>query len=175
MRWLHSCYFFNLCWWHIGFSDEFIREFSICTMDGFCKSKTSNIASSPRRLSGPLRVLELGGPMNDKVGAYAHEWNWHSSHPRIIRLANRKFAIKVIPYACPTYTTWWTHSLAGGRIYRTVTKSTNYSLLQSIQDQIMKFYPFFYSKKKKKGQNGILKHPHFLKFLGHILYMFFSN
>ena len=116
MRWLHSCYFFNLCWWHIGFSGEFSRKFSICTMDGFCKSKTSNIASPPRRLSGPLRVVELGGPMNDKVGACAHEWNWHSNHPRIIRHANRKFAIKVIPYACPTYTTWWTHSLAGGRI-----------------------------------------------------------
>ena len=37
-----------------------IREFSICTTDGFCDGKTSNVASSPQRLSGPLRVVELG-------------------------------------------------------------------------------------------------------------------
>ena len=37
-----------------------IREFSICTTDGFCDGKTSNVASSPQRLSGPLRVVESG-------------------------------------------------------------------------------------------------------------------
>ena len=30
-------------------------------MDGFFEGKTSNIASSSQRLSGPLRVVELGG------------------------------------------------------------------------------------------------------------------
>ena len=30
------------------------RELSICLTDGFCNHQTSNLASSPRRLSGPL-------------------------------------------------------------------------------------------------------------------------
>ena len=35
--------------------------------------KTPNVASSPRRLSGPLRVVALGGPTEEKFDACAHE------------------------------------------------------------------------------------------------------
>ena len=69
------------------------RELSICTMHGFCDSKTSNVASSPLRLSDLSRVVELEGPTDDKFDACAHEWNWHSNRPRIIRCANRKLPI----------------------------------------------------------------------------------
>ena len=48
-------------------------EFLICTTDGFCDSKTSNVVSSPQCLSGPLRVVELGNPMDDKIDACAHD------------------------------------------------------------------------------------------------------
>ena len=64
------------------------REFSICTMDGFSDFKTSNVASSIRRLSDPLRIVELRGPTDDKLDACTHECNWHSNRPRIIRRAN---------------------------------------------------------------------------------------
>ena len=50
-------------------------ELSICTMDGSYDGKTPNVASSPWRLSGPLRVVALGGPTEDKFDACAHEWN----------------------------------------------------------------------------------------------------
>ena len=43
------------------------------TIDG-CDGKISNVTSSPRRLSGPLRVVELRGPTHDKFDACAHEW-----------------------------------------------------------------------------------------------------
>ena len=45
------------------------RELSICMTDDFSDGKTSNIASSPRRSSGPLYVVELGGPTDDKFDA----------------------------------------------------------------------------------------------------------
>ena len=32
-----------------------------------------NVASSPRQLSSPLPVVELGGPADDKFDACAHE------------------------------------------------------------------------------------------------------
>ena len=48
------------------------RELWICMMDGFSNGKTSSIASSPQSLSGPLRGVELGGPMDNKFEAYAH-------------------------------------------------------------------------------------------------------
>ena len=48
-------------------------ELSICTTDGSYDGKTPNVASSPRRLSGPLRVVALGGPTEDKFDACAHE------------------------------------------------------------------------------------------------------
>ena len=59
-------------------------------MDGSCDNKIINVASTPRRLSGPLRVVELGGQMDDKFDACAQQWNLHSNCPRIIRHANRK-------------------------------------------------------------------------------------
>ena len=49
------------------------RELSICTTDGFCNGRIINVASSPRRLSGPLRVVELEGPMDDKFNWMIHE------------------------------------------------------------------------------------------------------
>ena len=52
-----------------------ITELSICTTDRSYDGKTPNVASSPRRLSGPLRVVALGGPTEDKFDACAHEWN----------------------------------------------------------------------------------------------------
>ena len=54
-----------------------INEFSMT--DGFCDGKTSNVASLPRRLSGPLRVVELGGLTDEKVGACAHDSKCHST------------------------------------------------------------------------------------------------
>ena len=48
-------------------------ELSICTTHGSYDGKTPNVASSPRRLSGPLRVVALGGPTEDKFDACAHE------------------------------------------------------------------------------------------------------
>ena len=56
----------------------------------FCDGKTSNVVSSPWRLSGPLPVVELGGPMDDKFDICAHEWNCHSNRPRTIRCAKLK-------------------------------------------------------------------------------------
>ena len=44
-----------------------------------CDGKTSNVASSPRRLSGPLSVVELGGPTDDIVNACAHGSKCHST------------------------------------------------------------------------------------------------
>ena len=70
-----------------------IRELLICMMDRFCNGKTSNVASSPQWLSGPLHVVKLGGPMDDKFITCAHERNWHFNRPRIIRHANQKLAI----------------------------------------------------------------------------------
>ena len=52
---------------------DIITELSICTTDGSYDGKTPNVASSPRRLSGPLRVVALGGPTEDKFDACAHE------------------------------------------------------------------------------------------------------
>ena len=49
------------------------REFSICTTHDFCDIKTSNFTSSPQSLSGPLLVVELGGPRDDKFDASEHE------------------------------------------------------------------------------------------------------
>ena len=69
------------------------RELLICTMNGFCDGKTSNVVSSPWQLSGPLHVVELGGLTDDKFDACAHESNWHSNRPRIIRRANQMLAI----------------------------------------------------------------------------------
>ena len=69
------------------------KEFSICTTDGFCDGKhgkTSNVASSPRRLSGPLHVVELGWPTDDRVDAYAHDSKCQFKRPRFVRRANRK-------------------------------------------------------------------------------------
>ena len=40
-------------------------------MDGFCHCKTLNAASSPQRLSDPLRVIDLGGLTDDKFHACA--------------------------------------------------------------------------------------------------------
>ena len=47
--------------------NDFIWELSICSTIGFCDDKTSNIASSPRRWSVPLRVVELETPTDDKI------------------------------------------------------------------------------------------------------------
>ena len=63
--------------WKCSVTNAKIRELSICTMDGFCDGKTSNAASSPQRLSGPLRIVELGGLADDKFNTCAHDWNWH--------------------------------------------------------------------------------------------------
>ena len=60
-------------WKGIGEVLEDITELSICTTDGSYDGKTPNVASSPRRLSGPLRVVALGGPTEDKFDACAHE------------------------------------------------------------------------------------------------------
>ena len=50
-----------------------IRELLIYTVDGLCDGKTSNVASSPRRLSGPLRVVDLGGPTDGTANlTHAH-------------------------------------------------------------------------------------------------------
>ena len=65
---------FAQCWFPIGNS-----EFSICTTDGSCDGKTSYVASLPRRLSGPLRVVESGGPADDKVHGCAHDSECHST------------------------------------------------------------------------------------------------
>ena len=58
--------------------------------DTFCDSKMSNVASSPQRLSGPLHVVELDGPRDDKFDASARERNWHSNRPRMNLCVNRK-------------------------------------------------------------------------------------
>ena len=60
-------------------------ELSICTTDGSYDGKTPNVASSPRRLSGPLRVVALGGPTEDKFDACAHEWNCYLTVAESIR------------------------------------------------------------------------------------------
>ena len=61
--------------------------------DGFYNGKTSNVVSSPWRLSDPLCVVELGELTDDKFNACAHEWkNWYSNRPWIIRHENRKLA-----------------------------------------------------------------------------------
>ena len=69
------------------------REFSICTTDGFCDGKTPNVASSPQRLSGHLRVVESGWPTDDKVDACAHDSKCQFNRPRFVRRANRKLHI----------------------------------------------------------------------------------
>ena len=69
-----------------------IRELSICTTEGFWDSKISNVGA-PYLLRLSIRVVELGGPTNDKYDACAHEWNWHHG-TRIIPRANRKLDIK---------------------------------------------------------------------------------
>ena len=82
-----------------------MRELLICTTNGFCDGKTSNVASSPRRLSGSLRVVEPGGPMDDKFDTCTHEWNWHPNHPRIIGHANQKLPIMLCTWTflVPSY------------------------------------------------------------------------
>ena len=60
-------------------------ELLICTTDGSYDGKTPNVASSPRRLSGPLRVVALGGPTEDKFDACAHEWNCYLTVAESIR------------------------------------------------------------------------------------------
>ena len=60
-------------------------ELSICTTDGSYDGKTPNVASSPRRLSGPLRVVALGGPTEDKFDACAHERNCYLTVSESIR------------------------------------------------------------------------------------------
>ena len=50
-----------------------IRELSICTTDGFCDGKISNVASLPQPLSSPLHVVELGGPTEDQFDGCPHE------------------------------------------------------------------------------------------------------
>ena len=69
----------SICPWKTGSPLHWTSEFLICTMDRFCDGKTSNVASSPRRLSGPLRVVELGGPTDDKVDACTHDSKCHST------------------------------------------------------------------------------------------------
>ena len=59
----------------MGAFNDFIWELSICPTIGFCDDKTSNIASSPRRWSVPLCVVELGRPTDDKFDACEQEWN----------------------------------------------------------------------------------------------------
>ena len=68
--------------WLIG-SFRFARRMTSGTV------KTSDVASSPQRLLGSLRVVDLRRPTDDKYDAWAHEWNWHSTRPRIIRCENR--------------------------------------------------------------------------------------
>ena len=41
--------------------------------DDFCNGKTTNVASSPQRLSGPLHVAELGGQTYDKFDLCAQD------------------------------------------------------------------------------------------------------
>ena len=65
--------------------DDDNTELSICTTDGSYDGKTPNVASSPRRLSGPLRVVALGGPTEDKFDACAHEWNYYLTVAESIR------------------------------------------------------------------------------------------
>ena len=62
-----------------------MRSFSICTTDGSYDGKTPNVASSPRRLSGPFRVVALGGPTEDKFDACAHECNCYLTVAEPIR------------------------------------------------------------------------------------------
>ena len=61
-----------------SYHENNVSEFLICTTGGFCDGKTSNVASSPRRLSGPLRFVKLEGPTDDKVDACAHDPKCHS-------------------------------------------------------------------------------------------------
>ena len=69
---------------------DYDREFSICTTDSSCDGKTSNVASSPQRLSCPLRVVESGLSTDDKVDACAHDSKRQFNRPRFVRRANRK-------------------------------------------------------------------------------------
>ena len=83
-----------------------MRELLICTTNGFCYGKTSNVASSPWRVPGFLRVVEPGGPMDDKFDTCTHEWmKLASNHPRIIRHANQKLAIMLCTWTflVPSY------------------------------------------------------------------------
>ena len=57
----------------IGWVQTNNRELSIYTTDGFYDGKTSNLATSPRWMSGPFHVVELGRPADDKFGACANE------------------------------------------------------------------------------------------------------
>ena len=54
-----------LCIIELDSNPEQYSEFLIGTMDGFCDGKTSNIASWHH--DDPLRMVELGGPADDKV------------------------------------------------------------------------------------------------------------
>ena len=65
-------------------------QFARDAPDGFCDGKTSNFASSPQRLSGPLRVVESGWPTDDKVDACAHDSKCQFNRPRFVCRANRK-------------------------------------------------------------------------------------
>ena len=56
-----------------------ISEISIYTTDRLCDGKTLNAVLSSQWLSGPLRVVELGGPTDDKADAYAHDSKSHST------------------------------------------------------------------------------------------------
>ena len=49
--------------------------------NGFCDSKTSHVALSPRWLSGPLRVVKLLRPTDDKVDACTHDSKCHLTVP----------------------------------------------------------------------------------------------
>ena len=69
----------------VGLVRRNITELSICTTDGSYDGKTPNVASSPRRLSGPLRVVALGGPTEDKFDVCAHEWNCYLTVAESIR------------------------------------------------------------------------------------------
>ena len=82
-----------LIWRHM--KNPYSRELNTTLMtDGFCDGKTTNVASSSQRLSGPFQVAEVGGQMYDKFDACTHEWNWHINCPRIISQANWKLTIE---------------------------------------------------------------------------------
>ena len=80
----HISLWFNEVWPYASLNHN-DTELSICTTDGSYDGKTPNVASSPRRLSGPLRVVALGGPTEDKFDACAHEWNCYLTVAESIR------------------------------------------------------------------------------------------